>query len=505
MNAPNLRAAYDDAQPYAMIPNSSVLAAGRREPPLFPSGIFSENVWALALDLADGTAAPVDYVACAMLAAAATAIGGSRRVQAYRGHKWTEPSILWIGCVGDPSSGKSPAIEVAIEPLRDIEREFAGDFGETLRQWETDDLSAKLERDSWSATVKDATKLGHAVPTMPVGAVAPARPARPRLVVQDATPEGLAAVLVSNQRLVTYRDELAGWFQGFDRYAPGGRTQALESFGGRPFTIDRKGAEAPVTIPFNGVSVLGGIQPDKLASIVLSGDDDGLAARFIWTWPRAVPYKRPRTTANAVLWPAILAKLVALPFARDVAGLQFPLTIPLDEEAADMFETWRSSNGASTHDGGPLFKSFVGKLPGMVLRIALVIELTDWAERGGTEPDTVCAAVLLRAREFVDAYAQPMAKRVFGDAALPAVERNAATLARYIIHTKACVVNLRKVQRQRLPGLGAADDLGDAAEVLTEANWLFPSGTRAGATPGRKTGDFTVNPLVHTVDHGRPE
>jgi hypothetical protein len=499
------RAAFDNATAIRLVPDSAVLSAGRREPPAFPAGVLPDSVWALALDLADGAAAPVDYVACAMLVTAATVIGGSRRVQAYQGHKWTEPSILWIGAVGDPSSGKSPAIEVVIEPLRDIEREMASDFNLTLRQWETDDLSAKLDRDTWGATVKDANKQGLAAPTMPLGAVAPMKPARPRLIVQDATPEGMAAVLVTNQRLLSYRDELAGWFQGFDRYAPGGRTQWLEAFGGRPFTIDRKGADGPVTILFNGVSVLGGIQPDKLASIVLAGDDDGLAARFMWTWPRTVPYKRPHRLSDTILWPSILRRLVSLPFTKDINGEDCAVTIPLDDEAADIFEAWRKINGTSAHDGGPLFKSFLGKLPGMVLRLALVLELMEWAERGGAEPDTICSVVLMRARDFVEGYLKPMAMRVFGDAALPVVERNAATLARYIIRTKARMINLRTVQRARLPGLTTAELVNDAAEVLTDALWLFPAGTRAGDTPGRKSRDFTINPLVHTVDHGVSE
>lgn len=53
--------------------------------------------------------------------------------------------------------------------------------------------------------LKDANKEGVAAPTMPVSAVAPVKPSRPRLIVQDATPEGVAAVLVSNDRLLSRR------------------------------------------------------------------------------------------------------------------------------------------------------------------------------------------------------------------------------------------------------------------------------------------------------------
>ena len=506
VNANAARAAFEGATPLRKPLDASVLAAGRREPPAFPTSFLPFRLHALAVDYADGAAAPLDYVAMAMIGAAATAIGGTRKVQAYAGHKWTEPSVLWIGAVGDPSSGKSPAIDAIIEPLRDLEQELALDFEETLRRYETDAESAKLERAAWQARLKDAKKEGCAIPTMPVGAVPPIKPQRPRFVVQDATPEAIAAVLVTNQRLMSYRDELAGWFQGFERYAPGGRTQWLEAFGGRPFVIDRKGSDIPVTIPFNGVSVLGGIQPDKLASVVLSGDDDGLAARICWAWPRPVPYKRPHKVADPTLWPDCLRRLVQLRFQTSEAGEDRPRLVPLDEDASAIFAEWRAANAISANDAGPLYKSHVGKLPGIVLRIALLIEYLDWTlTRDETEPETVTAVSLIRARDFADQYLKPMAMRVFGDASLPANERNAATLARWIIREKRRTINLRDVRRARLPGLDAVDKLQEAVNQLVDADWLTDIGDRQGANPGRRAKDYAVNPLALTTDFGPGE
>ncbi|WP_419816142.1 DUF3987 domain-containing protein [Glacieibacterium sp.] len=482
------------------------MAAGRREPPAFPIGILPDRLHALGVDYADGAAAPFDYVALAMIGTVASAIGGSRKVQAYAGHSWTEPSILWMGAVGDPSSGKSPAISAIIEPLRDIEQEYARDFEETLRRFETDEEYAKLERNAWLAQLKDAKKEGHAAPTMPAGAVAPVKPQRPRLVVQDSTPEAVAAVLVTNRRLMSYRDELAGWFQSFDRYAPGGRTQWLESYGGRPYAIDRKNSDVPIVIPFNGVSVLGGIQPDKLSSVVLSGDDDGLAARFCWSWPKPVPYRRPRNVADPILWPRVLRKLVFLPFGRDEAGQDQPIVVPLEEEASVIFAEWRAVNASSANDAGSLFKSHVGKLPGIVLRLALALEFMDWALAvDQPEPDTVSAMSIIRARDFTDQYLKPMAMRVFGDACLPDRERDAATVARWLLRSRQRIVNLRDMRRARLPGLDLAEPLQEAVEILVEGGWLTDVGDRQGAGAGRKAKDYAVNPAVFTTDFSELE
>ena len=127
------------------------------------------------------------------------------------------------------------------------------------------------------------------------GAADPDQPHRRRTLVIDATPEAVAFILSGNpQGTLHFRDELAGWLMSFDRYSPGGREFWLEAYGGRPYCVDRKGAAAPLTIPFNGVSVLGGIQPAKLASALLNSPDDGLVARFLWAWPDKVAFPGAR-------------------------------------------------------------------------------------------------------------------------------------------------------------------------------------------------------------------
>ena len=103
--------------------------------------------------------------------------------------------------------------------------------------------------------------------------------------------------------------------------------------------------------------------------------------------------------------------------------------------------------------------------------------------------------------EFVDEYAKPTALRVFGDAALPPVERNAATLARLILKSKLTRVNARDLKRapykQHLPSMREAEPLNEALAFLAEADWLKPIGARIGDTPGRHSSDYAVNPAVH--------
>ena len=117
------------------------------------------------------------------------------------------------------------------------------------------------------------------------------------------------------------------------------------------------------------------------------------------------------------------------------------------------------------------------------------------------EPTSISAKTIASVAEFVDEYAKPTALRVFGDAALPPVERNAATLARLILKNKLARVNARDLKRtpykQHLASMREAEPLNEALAFLVDADWLKPIGARAGETPGRHSSDYAVNPAVH--------
>lgn len=499
---PNIAQRLDDAQIITIwgAPDMSVINAGRRSPVTMPPDLFGP-AWPLLQAIAEGTATPIDYPAIGYLAACASLIGGKRKVRPYVSSHWTEPCILWCGVVGDPSSRKSPALDAVTAPLREIERDHAESHKLALRTFLEVGERAKVARDKWKQDVKDATKELRSTPALPDEAVDPEEPHRRRTLVMDATPEAVGAILAGNpQGTMHFRDELAGWLQSFDRYSPGGREFWLEAYGGRAFVIDRKGCRDPLTVPFNGVSVLGGIQPAKLADALLSSTDDGLVARFLWAWPDKCAFRRPQAVADLASLENAYRRLEGLGWGKDGDGRDVAITVPLSPSAADVFERWQIDNAAIDDDASSLFKSFVGKMDGAVLRMALVAELAAWACRGGPEPVEVSSASLIAAAAFADDYAKPMAERVYGDAALPDAERGAAVLARYIRKKGLRVFNKRELRRSphksHLPGLRDGNALDGAISVLVDAGWLRDSSSREGGTIGRQREDYTVNPAV---------
>ena len=101
----------------------------------------------------------------------------------------------------------------------------------------------------------------------------PKPPTRPRrYVISDITVEKLGEILARSPRgLMVKRDELAGWIASMEKYGGkggGGSDRAfwLQAYDGGPYTVDRI-SRGELHIEKLSVSILGGIQPERLAEI----------------------------------------------------------------------------------------------------------------------------------------------------------------------------------------------------------------------------------------------
>jgi putative DNA primase/helicase len=225
--------------------------------------------------------------------------------------------------------------------------------------------------------------------------------------------------------------------------------------------------------------------------------DDGLPARFLWIWPDRPAWCRPCSSANLRAFEAAIRRLEQLKWGVDENGRDVAVTLSLDPDAADVFAGIQQFHRKEGDEAFGLLKSFIGKLDGIALRLSLAVELALWAYEGGEEPRSIRRETVEAVGDFLEAYAIPMAARVYGDAALPPVERNAAMLARHIARHKLERFNARNLRREsRLPGLRDAESMRLAIEALVEADWLRPDGQRQGQTPGRHSADYVVNPAA---------
>jgi Protein of unknown function (DUF3987) len=226
--------------------------------------------------------APPDYVACTLLAVTGATIGNARWGSPWEG--WKHPPVVNVACVGLPSAGKSPAIDTVAGPAAGLVDDLNEDFEERMRAWRTACQEAKERRSLWEADVRAAVKEGRPAPSEPAGARDPDRPRKRRVHSTDPTIEAARDLSAANPRgLLLHRDELAGWIAGMDRYGGGGgadRAFWLQAYEGGRWTSDRvKDGDDGCDVPHLTWGIVGGIQPDRLASLLLSGEDDGLRGR----------------------------------------------------------------------------------------------------------------------------------------------------------------------------------------------------------------------------------
>lgn len=480
-------------------PDMSVLRLVRSEPRPLPLDVFGPD-WRRWIESAsDAAACRVDYVTAPLLSSASAQIGNARWAQAVPG--WAEPPHLWTCGVGDSGSGKSPGSDVLMRDiLPEIERRMCVDFPDQMNAWKADAELHTARTEAWKTEVRTAQKGGLAPPLPPSGDP-PVAPQSPRLRQNDVTVEKVAALLAAAapKGLLIVRDELAGWLAGMNAYNDAGRAFWIESYGGRPYRVERQKHPEPIVVPHLAVAATGGAQPALLAEMFQEADD-GLLARIAWFWPDPLPFRLGRTVPDTA-WAIEAFDRLRLLQMNVADGVARPVMVPLATSALADLEAFGQEMQERQQAAGGLMRSALGKARGLAMRLALVLEFLWWCGRDGIEapPTTISAAAFAAAAHLVADYLMPMAERVYGDAAVRKEDRNATTLARWIRKTGAKEVHVRNLQREvRLPGLGDAPAIRAAAAVLVEAGWLIPPVIGFGTA--RKV-VYAVNPKVLEVSH----
>jgi hypothetical protein len=331
------------------------------------------------------------------------------------------------------------------------------------------------------------------------------------MIAMNSTTEKLQRLLAENPRGLLYlRDELAGWFGGFDRYGGKGEDRAffLETWNAGAYVCDRVKDEASIRIEHALLAIIGGMVPDRLRD-VLSGSDDGLVARVLFVWSELEPIASIREfgatdAAERRVWlRAVSDNLRSLPMGQDSQGQPAPIALRLDAEAFRLFDEQRRDAMQRSRSTSGIAAGWYGKNPGRLLRLALVFELLSRAvsKDNASEVAIVSADSLARAGAFLD-YAAEMLERVLGGLAVGRAEVDAAQIARHVLaiawtaasHAQLEPLNERSLYQQR--GFGWArvsKRRQEAFKILTEAGWIRQAQTDV---KGRPRGDWSVNPRI---------
>jgi hypothetical protein len=317
-------------------------------------------------------------------------------------------------------------------------------------------------------------------------------------------------VIAVNPRGIIYvRDELAGWYNNLERYSGGGSDKSfwLEAFGGRPYVVDRvKDGGVPVQVPRLGVSMLGGMQPDRLMEMVLA-KDDGLTTRFLHFWPETTskPFTEGVRLGDGVF--EALQRLSEISMIKGEYGEPEPHLIPFTADARHYFGKWVDRHHQSKKEqyAGTKLQMMFGKANGQVARLALVIEFLWWCAATDDydeipAPKHVGIKAVRAAIEIRETYIVPMQRRVIGHGTRSSAPIKARAIATWIIEKRPDEVNSYKLRREAgIEGISGRTDpaeLEDALAYLIELRWLTKETVK---TKGRPLHRFVVNPRLYDL------
>jgi hypothetical protein len=399
---------------------------------------------------------------------------------------WAVHPILWVAIVGDPGTNKSATVGYAIEPIEYVEKSWRAEHRAAQRKEE-----AARRSDNGAASSEAPPKSADDIFTEPT-APAPYRQKR----VTDA----IGTLLEENQDgLLFFQDELSGWIGGTDAYrARSGKDRPfwLEAKEGRPFPINRKGSKR-IIIPSHAVSVLGGIQPDKMRELAPKLAGDGLLQRFM---PILIDRR-----GNGV----DVAPEAGLEDRRDALALALAdserrVLFKFEPEAAGELSAVQDFVACEIERPStpPMLAQWLEKLPNEFGRVALVFHFIEWQTSqlgqppGATIPELVSKATAQRSRRYLIEFVFPHARAFYGQVlAQSAADENAKWVAGYILAHGVKMITERDLNRtiQPLKGKERAGNRVAAMYELEMRDWVRP--TRWGSDG--KPNMWEVNPAVH--------
>ena len=404
--------------------------------------------------------------------------------------------------VGDdrrqPSAGKSPALGAVLPMVRSLEREARAAASVERDEWKLRQDLARITETTWKEAVRKAIRDGEDPPARPEDCDPGPEPHMPRLMLHDATIERVAMILSRQSRdILQVRDELAGWLEGMARYsAASDRPFWIESYGGRSYVVERLGRD-PVDIEHLSVAVIGGIQPDRLRDVLRKAADDGLFSRFLPFWPDPVPLQRPRHTVDFTALAGLFSRLHGLLMPLGEDGRPRPWFVPFDEDARALLDDFRRDARKWEGDADGLLLSWIGKTPGFVVRLALILACLDAAAiESETGPETIGIEHVARAAHFIETYALPMARRVYGEASMPRRMRLALEIVRMIADRGWERFTVRDILRMNRSQLRHREEIEAALCTLEDADAVRVAPEGRVRSGGRPTVVYTANPAL---------
>lgn len=479
-------------------PDPDPIKAELEPVPLFSADMLPESIGPWVMDVAHRMCVPPDYVAVSLIVVVSSIIGTSCRIKPKRYDDWTVTPNLWGAAIGYPSDGKTPSFEdVLANSVSRLEREATDYFNNDNVEFDAEKIVAKMMLDIKKKALSKALKKGNDIDDLKAELtqddVEP--PKKRRYRTSNASVEKLGELLRDNPRgMLVYRDELVGAFNKWEK--EGDRPFYLEGWSGKSSFIDDKIGRGTTDVAQVCLSILGTIQPDRIASYLIGAinghDNDGFVQRFQllvfpdrvkWDYVDCIPDAHAREQTYKVVH-----RLAHGDFSDLVDLGDFALFV-FDDEAQDLFVEWFKNlhhDKIGSTDEHPVVIEHFGKYRSLMPSLALIFHLLEASRyvvdtpvdglpsyryhRSVNQVPPTSVGMAIAWCEFLEAHARRIYKL-----ATNAGGRAAAILAEKIQEGKLeDKFNRRIISRKNWKLLSDDRIIDEALEILVEHWWIYP-------------------------------
>jgi hypothetical protein len=405
--------------------------------------------------------------------------------------EWTVKPILWTAIIGPPGSNKSATINAAMGPVQKLQSAWRKSFTAEQHKRKVNEArreaanKAKINPENTDQVFADGEET--------------AKPRFRQKIYNDATTEALAVALCENpEGLLYHADELAGWLAGMDAYrTKGGKDRAfwLQAKEGGDFTVNRKLSDR-ICVENCAISVLGGIQPDKIKALKLGMSDDGLLQRF-------TPIVIHRSGNGADIAPDIEANGRLAKTANAIAdaanGMLFRFSPEADAEL-HAIEAFKAKEIARP-DVSSTLRQWLDKMPNEFGRVSLVFHFIEHYGAAGDRGTALPASIISRdtaerARRYLTEFVYSHALTFYlKDLGTSTMDEHALWIAGFIMARGLTAMSSRDIYRV-YPALRSPEKRSQIAttmRVLEMHDWVKPAHLDRHGVEDR----WTVNPAVH--------
>ncbi len=435
---------------------------------------------------------------------------------------------IYIAVAGPPASGKSPALDMMMDPVRTHERNLiTAAKSETAEAEQSRKIAAKIAEKAAevAASTKDPNDLV-AARNAAAEVEAVEMPPHGELMTTDITPERLASLMADNaERMAIVSDE-AGVLD-VDRYGDKGAAKKLDiylqSFTGQPVAVHR--VKAPtVRLERPLLAICAGVQPSALGRAMADTEwrTRGMGARFLTA---ATDQIAANTDIDRDVWDHAAGDTYTDTLGRLCrrwSAWISPAALTIAPEAREAFSAWAA--GLRDRElGGDLVgeSGWASKMRTSTIRLAALLHLAadpqgDLGVTGEITPEAMAAAIEI-GEFFIASHLHEAADgtvdarrllaalvRIADGGTNGETEGNRAESDDGAVVSRATnrFVARRDLARRGPRGLRTADETSPVLRVLVEAGLVRPV-VDGGATNGQASDPvvsakvFELHPEAH--------